>query len=209
MPNEIRTRQNFLGGLVENNPLAPTATTLNSGALITAVVIDSTKHMPLILDPDGVFGEPEIVWITAHAFGSTAATILRGQEGTTARQHNRDTPWLQAPTTRDFQGGGDSSWINATYQNSWTTYDTTFAPARYRKDALGFVHIQGMIRSGSGNAAIFTLPVGYRPNWRLLIDVQSAGALGRVDIYTTGEVWFVSGSGTWMSLDNISFFADQ
>ena len=101
MANEIRTRQNFLGGLIEDNPLSSGATTLTSTALAAMSAVGSTQHMPITLDPDGVGGDPEIVWITAHTAGATTATISRAQEGTTARAHNRDTPWVHGPTALD------------------------------------------------------------------------------------------------------------
>ena len=87
MANEIRTRTNFVGGLIEDNPLSAVATTLTSAGLANLPVIDSTNHAALILDPDGVDGNAEIVWVTSHTASATSATILRAQEGTTARQH--------------------------------------------------------------------------------------------------------------------------
>lgn len=102
MPNETRTRQNFLGGLVEDNPLLAGATTLTSAGLGAMVSIGTTQHLALILDPDGVYGSPEIVHVTAHAAAAGTATVLRGQEGTPAREHARDTVWVHAATTTDF-----------------------------------------------------------------------------------------------------------
>lgn len=106
MANELRVRTNFLGGLTEDNPLASGATTLNSAALAAAPAITSTQHMAIILDPDGVAGAPEVVYITAHTAAATSATILKGQEGTTARAHDRDTPWIHGPTIKDFDASG-------------------------------------------------------------------------------------------------------
>lgn len=103
MANELRVRQDFLGGLVEDNPLTSGATTLTSNSLSAAVAIGSTQHMPIILDPDGIAGEPEIAYITAHVLGTGTATILRGQEGTSARAHNRDTYWLHGPIKSDSE----------------------------------------------------------------------------------------------------------
>lgn len=104
MANEIRTRTNFVGGLVEDAPLLVDATTLTSASLANLPVIDGTNHAALIIDPDGNDGNSEIVWITAHTASATTATILRGQEGTTARQHTQDTPWVHTSTARDYEG---------------------------------------------------------------------------------------------------------
>ncbi len=102
MANEKRLRAGFLGGLVEDNPLAAATTTLTSGGLAAAPVVDSTNHLAIVLDPDGLFGAPEIAYITAHTAAAVTATVARGQEGTTARDHQRDMPWLHGPTTRDY-----------------------------------------------------------------------------------------------------------
>lgn len=106
MSNEIRVRQNFLGGLVDTADLSSSGTTLNSAGLAAATTaIGSTNHMAITLDPDGIYGAPEIAYITSLTVGATSATILRGQEGTTARAHLIDTPWVHAPTVADYNAG--------------------------------------------------------------------------------------------------------
>lgn len=102
MANEKRTRSNFGGGLIEDNPLTSSATTLTSAGLASLPVVDTTNHLVITLDPDGYGGAPEIIYVLAHASTASTATILRGQESTTARQHERDTPWVHSVTTLDF-----------------------------------------------------------------------------------------------------------
>lgn len=102
MANELRVRSNFAGGLVEDNPLSSSATTLTSAGLAAVPAIASTQHLALIIDPDAVGGNPEIVFVTAHTALATTATIVKGQEGTAARAHLRDTPWVHGPTASDF-----------------------------------------------------------------------------------------------------------
>jgi hypothetical protein len=108
MANELRVRSGFLGGLIEDNPLASGATTLTSAALASVPTIASTQHLAIILDPDGLDGAPEIAWITAHTAAATTATITKGQEGSVARAHARDIPWVHGPTVRDF---GFEPWL--------------------------------------------------------------------------------------------------
>ncbi len=118
MANELRVRSGFLGGLIEDNPLASGATVLTSAGLAAGPAIGATQHQAITLDPDGLSGNPEIAYITAHVAAATTATILRGQEGTTARAHDRDTPWLHGPTVKDFDGsGGGSGVIGLTVYN--------------------------------------------------------------------------------------------
>lgn len=103
MANEKRKRQAFIGGLVEDNPLLVGGLTLTSASLAAiAGGVGSTEHMAVVIDPDGYAGAPEVAYITALTAGAGSATIARGQEGTSARQHERDTPWLHGATPRDF-----------------------------------------------------------------------------------------------------------
>jgi hypothetical protein len=102
MANEKRLRANSIGGLVEDNPLTSGATTLTSAGLAALAVVDTTNHAAIVIDPDGIEGTPEIVYVTAHASGAGSATILRAQEGTSALAHSVDIPWAHTPTARDF-----------------------------------------------------------------------------------------------------------
>lgn len=121
MANELRVRTNFVGGLIEDNPLASGATTLTSAGLASLPAITSTSHMAIILDPDGRAGNPEIAYVTAHTALATTATITKGQEGTTGRAHDRDTPWLHGPTVKDFDAsGGGVGLIGLTSYNPGT-----------------------------------------------------------------------------------------
>lgn len=132
MPNELRVRANGIGGKVEDNPLTAAATTLTSAGLAAVPVIGTTQHLALVLDPDGIDGAPEIVWITAHTAAATTATILRAQEGTTARQHLRDTDWIHGATVKEYDGsGGGAGLIGFTHyhpavQASYS-FTTTYA----------------------------------------------------------------------------------
>lgn len=104
MANEKRVRALAVGGLVEDNPLAAAGTTLTSAGLAALPAIGSTEHAAIIFDPDGSFGgAPFVKYVTAHTLGAPTATITAAaQEGTTARQIDRDTPWIHGPTPWDF-----------------------------------------------------------------------------------------------------------
>jgi hypothetical protein len=99
-----RLRTSFIGGIVEDDPLTSGALTLTSqGLSALPEVTDGLNYIAIVLDPDGLYGgAPEIVWITEHDELSDTATILREQEGTTAREHNNDTYWVHAPTAHDW-----------------------------------------------------------------------------------------------------------
>lgn len=92
--------QNFLGGTLDSAHTDVT-TTLTSAALAAMVAVVADDYMKVVLDPDGLDGEPEIVYVSAHTASATTATIVRGQEGTTARAHRQDVPWVHAVVASD------------------------------------------------------------------------------------------------------------
>lgn len=97
--------------------------------------------------------------------------------------------------------------IAPTLLNSWVNFGGGFNDAGYLKDFSGTVHLRGLVKNGVIGNAIFQLPAGYRPaNEELQITISN-GALGRVDIYPSGDVGATSGSNAWFSLDGITFRA--
>lgn len=101
------------------------------------------------------------------------------------------------------------AWVAPTLLNSWVNYGGGYNSAGYFKDSHDVVHLRGMIKDGTATSGttLFTLPVGYRPTARELFNVQSNGALGRIDVLSTGSVQILTGSNVWISLDGISFKA--
>lgn len=147
-----RLHLNFIGGLVEDNPLAVAATTLTSAALAAVPAIAAPDYMPITLDPDGIDGAPEIVWVTAHTAGATTATIARAQESTTARQHLRDIEWVHAITARQH------TIAKAIVYGTWATNQSIPTAA----DTM--VTFTGGSPAGvwaSGNPTRLTVPAGW------------------------------------------------
>lgn len=100
-----RLRTNFVTGTVSDNPLLIGATTLNSAGLADLEAVSGSDIAVIVLDPESKNGDPEIVYVTAHTASATSATITRGQEGTTARQHISGTRWIHGPLENDFDHG--------------------------------------------------------------------------------------------------------
>lgn len=100
------------------------------------------------------------------------------------------------------------TWTNvSTFNNGWTNFGGGWAPAAYAKDALGFVHVRGLIKDGAAGQ-IFLLPAGFRPPVDLLFPTFANTLLGRVDVLSDGS--FVAavvpaGSNAYFAI-NISFF---
>lgn len=99
-------------------------------------------------------------------------------------------------------------WTAPALGNSWVNYGAPHASVGYKRDVHGLVHIKGLIKSGTLNSAIFTLPEGYRPSEQLVFNVISNGAIGRLDVFVNGDVKLVNGSNAWVSMDSISFYAN-
>lgn len=80
------------------------------------------------------------------------------------------------------------AWITPTMLNGWVNSGSPNATLQYMKDTLGFVHIKGAIRNGTGGT-VMVLPVGYRPsenrrymgvvndNEWVFVEVTTVGAL--------------------------------
>lgn len=95
------------------------------------------------------------------------------------------------------------------YINSWVDFGGGYSSGAYFKDANGFVHLRGLMKSGTGIPTIaFNLPVGYRPAAALLFGVVSNNLIGRIDIQANGDVIAQVGSTVWMQLDGITFKAE-
>lgn len=91
------------------------------------------------------------------------------------------------------------------FQNSWVAWGAGEAIPGYWKDPFGFVHLKGVIKSGTINTVAFNLPPGYRPAEKQTIAAISNNAIGRLDIATNGDVTPVAGSNVYFSLNNVQF----
>lgn len=119
---------------------------------------------------------------------------------------------LQMGADNVIESSGEA-WIAPTFTNSWVDYNTGFANAAYRKDAQGYVHLRGLIKSGTIGTAAFNLPAGYRPaagtNSTLVFGTLSSSGAGRVDVTSAGDVNVLAPSANaWTSLEGITFKAE-
>lgn len=77
----------FISG-VTDVALSAGDTTISGPFLADLPAVADPDFIALILDPEFVGGNPEVVWVTAHTAGATTATIQRGKEGSSARAHD-------------------------------------------------------------------------------------------------------------------------
>jgi hypothetical protein len=90
--------------------------------------------------------------------------------------------------------------------NSWVNFGAGYRDAGYYKDALGIVHLSGLIASGTVGQSAFNLPVGYRPAQTLLFGTTSNASAGAVSVTPAGDVTPATPSNNaWVSLEGITF----
>lgn len=119
----------------------------------------------------------------------------------------------------------DDSWKSPTLLNGWVNFGGTYQTARYCKRG-GVVYVEGLVKNGSGGAAILNLPDKHRPEATLLRTVitgsmttlnASAGTDhthlltdvgGRVNVLANGDIVADAGmSNSYVSID-LSFPVD-
>ena len=120
---------------------------------------------------------------------------------------------MAGPT--DFQqnlnAGYDEAWheIGATgqpaFQNGWVYAGAPYNTCAFRKDGFGFVHLKGVMKSGTIGSVAFTLPAGYRPAATVLSPTTTTQY---VSVDSSGNV---SGlfANTGTPIDGITFHAEQ
>lgn len=96
-----RLRENFKTGVLSAD-LSNVATTISSTQFAGLPEVASPDYMIVVLDPQGLSGNPEIVKVTAHTAASPTITVVRGEEGTIARAHVAGMTWRHALTAFDL-----------------------------------------------------------------------------------------------------------
>jgi len=103
---------------------------------------------------------------------------------------------------------GDTAWTAVTYSNSWVDYGTGHNATGFRKVGTRVV-LRGAMKSGTINAAAFTLPAGYRPTATVEMAVYSNNGTGSteaiVTITSAGVLTPTIGSNTFFSLEGVNF----
>lgn len=110
-----------------------------------------------------------------------------------------------------------TAWATPTLA-SVVDYGSGFGGPRYFKDALGIVHMKGVLKATAtitSLGTLFTLPVGFRPAETLVFQVACGIGFSnldkRLDIETTGLAYL---NGTtlavndWVSIASVSYLAE-
>lgn len=156
------------------------------------------------------------LWSEQRAFDNTSEIHARLSELASALNLNVDVQSLLQKLNdlesmmADYRAPSPAiieQWNTPTLLNSWVAYGSPYNPPGYWKDQNSVVHLRGQLRSGTMGAAIFNLPLGYRPFAQETIPIVSNGAFGNVNITTSGDVQASAGSNAAFSLDGITFRA--
>jgi phage minor structural protein len=96
--------------------------------------------------------------------------------------------------------------------NGWVVYggSPTYQYPCYWKDALGYVHLSGSMKSGS-NGVFYTMPAGLRPGNKLGFVVPCGSGLNNTGYLTVDSagnlnIQVPSGGNSWVALDGVSWY---
>lgn len=103
----------------------------------------------------------------------------------------------------------DDKYLPPTFTNGWTDFGGSHRGAGYMKDASGFVHVCGLIKSGTMGLPCFTLPVGYRPGATISVAATANNLFALLEVAANGQVIPQVGSNAYFSLNTLIFKAEQ
>lgn len=137
--------------------------------------------------------------VTTGKLASEAVTTAKiDDDAVTAAKIENQEAW------HEIGAGGEPA-----FQNSWVNYSASDSSAAFMKDSLGFVHLKGVIKNGTG-ATMFTLPAGYRPLKILSFGTfSSPAAATQVALMTNGNLDGIVYNNTYLCLDGIVYRAEQ
>lgn len=174
-------------GTFETDALAaaPAETAITTGALISGA---SAKTTPVDADTVGISDSAASGVLKKMTWANIKATLKTYFDGL-------------------YPSSTQPAWTAPTLLNSWVNFGSPYDTAAYMIDTLGFVHLKGMVKSGTVGAPIFALPAGYRPAANCIFAIDSNSAYGNIWIESGGNVTINTGSNTWAALGGITFKA--
>ena len=92
------------------------------------------------------------------------------------------------------------------FENGWVNHGGASEPdVAFCLVDSRFVFFDGIAKSGTITAAMFTLPTGYRPSTYCYLPVCSFHAFAEVIIYPDGRVIPQVGNNSWFALNGVFF----
>jgi len=96
-----------------------------------------------------------------------------------------DEPWVDAVRAclAELQ---PTAWVLPTFANGWSNFGGIYQVARYRKVG-DVVQVEGLVKGGTFNVAMFTLPVGFRPPLTVqFAQISNGAAAAGISVQTDG-----------------------
>ena len=109
---------------------------------------------------------------------------------------------------------GDSAWTALSYGANWGANGGSYITPGAFKNAAGFVHLRGLLKTSAAQVAastLFTLPAGYRPSAVMRFgptgNIAGTDASVVVEAFGSGAVFLSAAAliNSIVSLDGISF----
>jgi hypothetical protein len=153
--------------------------------------------------------------VVACNAGTTTFEIYSFKTGSTGQMNVNYTIlgltplyWIGQPGA--YSAPVEPGWTAPTLLNSWVNYAAGHRQAAYRRKLDGTVEIRGLVKLGTLNTPIMTLP--YAPLEQEIFHCRSNTASCRVDMFANGNLQVVSydtgGTNAFVSLAGIHFQAD-
>ncbi len=116
------------------------------------------------------------------------------------------------PVSQPNASGGMGPWHTVgdtgepAFLNSWVNFGGSNQPAQFRVSSSGIVYMRGLVKNGTINTPMFTLPALYRPPFPVRVIIQSNGtwAFGYVDV--DGSVYCSAGSNGSVDITPLTYF---
>lgn len=105
-----------------------------------------------------------------------------------------------------------AAWIAPTLINSWVNAGAPDETVGYLKDPLGFVHLKGLIKTGTSGTVAFVLPAGYLPGARTnhsAINGALSGALVQIAVSGNVTVFSAGAAANPIGLSGMTFLAEN
>ena len=180
----------------------------------------------------GATGPPGPIGVTGtQGPAGTAGTVIPA--GTTAQYYRGDKTWqtldkaaaelanvdnttdalkpisAAQQTALDLKANkAQPPWITPTLLNGWVNFDVSTDNATYYKDSLGWVHIRGVVSSGTISLPIFNLPAGYRPLKNQHRIEANNNNFAVIVFKPNGDVLVEAGINAWLTIE-ATFKAEQ
>lgn len=189
----------FTDGLIYNSDFSNNGSLSFKEALILSRTSDGCVAIALKPDTTSQLWQYPKIWVDGM-FGAAEMPDASLKTGWTIVRAATTTGYTLKTTL-------PIGWRDVVFENSWVNFDSR--TVQYQKSGDGWVRFRGLAKNGTIGTTMFTLPVGFRPDWRQSADqhwaVASNGAFGFVTVSGNGIVNCGVGSNIWIDFSTVAF----